>query len=233
MFATVKRRLLLLTIALFVLGPDPGRAEPLAPQVTVNGEQITFSTVQPERTQGDYYLPALPIAEALQLELSYDPTDLTVDVVDPVRGIYASYHGTTGQVWRNGVMEMVLPPGAATGGDLRDLQITLSLVALLFEVETFISPDATEIALTSRERGSLGTQERISPIRLQEIRYRGYANDYEDQQAADLGIHARTRIGYGRLETSLDLRGRDRAGGEHRKANAGQNGSRQSDEMTW
>ncbi len=182
-----------------------------APNVVVDGVEIPTVRVLPETQDGEWYVNLRPIAEAMQLQVSFDPSSLSLEAVDPLGGVTRRYEGESGRLLVEETAQLFFPPGLPQGGDFSDVRVPLTLVAALFDLEVWISPEVDQISLTSNNEMRRLRTEQAASWRLREVSYRGYGNRTGDTRRSDLVVQSKSELGAADLSTYLAVQGSDLA----------------------
>jgi len=213
------RRLISIASLLMLFASDT-LGGPIPPKVIVDGTAVTTTAIQPERIDGEWYLPAKPIAEVLQYRLRFDPLSLHVTLEDPAQQRVLRYDAITGEVTDNDVAQMYFAPGLALGSDKENLQLPLSLVAALLDMEAWVSPSSEQISLTRRGSQYRTGQQDLRSFRMREVRYDGNGSRVGIQDGADLTLRSIGDLRRGDVRANLSLRGASRSSLEFRSASA-------------
>ncbi|MCA9752166.1 MAG: hypothetical protein KC591_08250 [Gemmatimonadetes bacterium] len=174
--------------------PNRVRAQGLDPPlVLLDGEQVPAAAVPPQLRDGEWFIPASPIARALWATLEFDPVTMTVRVTDPLDGTTLEYVGTTGEGLLDHSFALSLAPGLAVGTTEEDLLLPVRLISVLFDLQAVVSPLGDEISLISRRAG--GPIDGLPAVGLRELAWRGSTHRYADRTDGALSMDARGRVG--------------------------------------
>ncbi len=171
--------------------------------MTVNRQEILTPIVYPEKRGHEWYLPALPIARALHAELYFEPATNSVSVSNPLDASIVEYDGNSGEIRRNQGLDLALTPGLATGSDVSDLRLPLSLVTILFDLSAYVTPSEDEITLLSRRAAGAPIVADLPRFGMQEVQYHGYANHDLGGTYGGLRIDDKARLGRGLFRSSV------------------------------
>lgn len=159
-----RRRIALLL--LWLLLAAPAWAGDVSPRLTVGGVLVSAHVIV--RRDGEWQIPIDAVARALALEWSLG--DHHIEFVDPLRDRQFRYEVDSGAILEQGIVRAFVAPGLLSGDTSAPL-LPLSILALVLDLDVWLSPDERELILTRSGEADLQWSAASGP-RWSEARYR-------------------------------------------------------------
>ncbi len=185
-----------------------------APQkIFVEGRPVTAAGVLPVLREGRLYLPLSPIAEELRDTIELVPAEQAIRVRLSHIGETRSFHRTTGEVRRGGIVLAVLPDSAEISISLRAESQLLPVDVLSFLLDVTIQFSERQGSVSVRRQTQFAQPAQRSgrlPIQLNRIEYSENLGVQEDIYGHSLHLGSRAQIYDGQLTSSIEFTGASR-----------------------
>jgi len=172
----------------------------------VDGEQLYTRTTYAEKRGEAWYIPLLPIADAVGAVVTFHPPTLSIGITQARDGSVAFYDGTTGAVTKDFVARATLEPGLPSGTGEADLRVPATLLAELLDVRVRVSDLDNEVAIFTSPADLEVAALELPSVDMEEVRYNGFATSTSASTTGGLELSNRTRIRQGVLSSRARAR---------------------------